>query len=84
MAIHSFKIKIPKWMKWQHDCHLKNIERGTANEKGNIEVTLLEDEKYLSKYGISNTPALVINDKVVSQGKVLTEKEINHYIKLLS
>ena len=63
---------------------LKNIERGTANEKGNIEVTLLEDEKYLSKYGISNTPALVINDKVVSQGKVLTEKEINHYIKLLS
>ena len=63
---------------------LKNIERGTANEKGNIEVTLLEDEKYLSKYGISITPALVINDKVVSQGKVLTEKEINHYIKLLS
>lgn len=27
---------------------LKNIEKGTSNEKGNIEVTLLEDEKYLS------------------------------------
>lgn len=63
---------------------LKNIEKGTSNEKGNIEVTLLEDEKYLSKYGISNTPALVINDKVISQGKILTEKEINHYLKILS
>ena len=63
---------------------LKNIEKGTSNEKGNIEVTLLEDEKYLSKYGISNTPALVINDKVISQCKILTEKEIKHYLKILS
>ena len=63
---------------------LKNIEKGTSNEKGNIEVTLLEDEKYLSKYGISNTPALVINDKVISQGKILTEKEIKQYLKILS
>jgi len=63
---------------------LKNIEKGTSNEKGNIEVTLLEDEKYLSKYGVSNTPALVINDKVISQGKILTEKEIKHYLKILS
>lgn len=63
---------------------LKNIEKGSSNEKGNIEVTLLEDEKYLSKYGISNTPALVINDKVISQGKILTEKEIKHYLKILS
>ena len=63
---------------------LKNIEKGTSNEKGNIEVTLLEDEKYISKYGISNTPALVINDKVISQGKILTEKEIKHYLKILS
>ena len=63
---------------------LKNIEKGTSYEKGNIEVTLLEDEKYLSKYGISNTPALVINDKVISQGKILTEKEIKHYLKILS
>ncbi len=63
---------------------LKNIEKGTSNEKGNIEVTLLEDEKYLTKYGISNTPALVINDKVISQGKILTEKEIKHYLKILS
>ena len=63
---------------------LKNIEKGTSNEKGNIEVTLLEDEKYLSKYGVSNTSALVINDKVISQGNILTEKEIKHYIKILS
>jgi len=63
---------------------LKNIEKGATDKKGKVEITLLEDDKYLSKYGVSNTPALIINDKVVSQGKILTEKEIKHYIKLLS
>jgi len=63
---------------------LKNIEKVTYDIKENIEITLLEDDKYLSKYGISNTPALVIKEKVVSQGKVLSDKEIKRYIKLLS
>lgn len=63
---------------------LKNVEKGVNNEKRKIEITILEDEKYLSKYGISNTPAIVIGEKIVSQGKILTEKEIKHYIELLT
>ena len=45
---------------------LNNIERRLSNEKKNIDITILEDEKYLLKYGISNTPAIVIYDKVIS------------------
>ena len=63
---------------------MKNIERASSNIEGKIDITLLEDEKSLNKYNITNSPALVISEKVVSQGKVLNEKEIKNYIKLLS
>lgn len=63
---------------------MKNIERASSNIDGKIDITLLEDEKSLNKYNITNSPALVIAEKVVSQGKVLNEKEIKNYIKLLS
>ncbi len=63
---------------------MKNIEKALSNNNENIEITLLEDEKNFKKYNISNTPALVINEKVISQGKVLTEKEVRNYIRVLS
>ena len=43
-----------------------------------IKLSLIKD------YKISNTPALIINDKVISQGKVLNEREITKFIKVLS
>ena len=61
---------------------LKNVNKSVKNLKGKFEIVLLENEK--DKYGIINTPSLVINEKVVSQGKVLTEREITNYIKVLS
>lgn len=63
---------------------MKNIERASSNIEEKIDITLLEDEESLNKYNITNSPALVIADKIVSQGKVLNEKEIKNYIKLLS
>ena len=54
---------------------MKNIERASSNIEEKIDITLLDDEKYLNKYNITNSPALVIADKVVSQGKVLNEKK---------
>ncbi len=63
---------------------MKNIERASSNIEEKIDITLLEDEKSLTKYNITNSPALVIAEKAVSQGKVLNEKEIKNYIKLLS
>ena len=46
--------------------------------------TIEEDERSIKNYNITNTPALIINDKVISQGKVLTEKEIVKFLKVLS
>lgn len=60
---------------------LKNIHKATKNIKGNFEISLIEKNE---KYGIGNTPILVINEKVISQGKVLTDREIINYIKVLS
>ena len=39
----------------------------------------MEKEKD-KKFGINNFPALVINEKIVSEGKVLTPREIKKLI----
>lgn len=62
---------------------LKNLGKAIEQLKGHYGTSILEDKKYLEKYGISNTPGFVIDNKVISQGKVLTDKEIKNYIKLL-
>lgn len=62
---------------------LKNIEKATQDKKGGINIEIIEDKEILNKYEISNTPCLVINDKVISQGKILTDREIKNYIKVL-
>jgi len=63
---------------------VKNVGRALEEIKGKINVLLLEEQQDLEKYGISNVPALVINDKVISQGKVLREKEIKNFIRILT
>jgi len=50
-----------------------------TNEAQTIEV--LDDIKSINKYQISNIPGLVINGKVVSQGKVLSVREICKIMK---
>lgn len=39
------------------------------------------DFAQIGSYGVMNTPALVIDDKVVSSGKVLTVEEIIEFLK---
>lgn len=63
---------------------LKNTNKVIEELRENIEIELVEDSKYFSQYNISNTPALAINGKVVSQGKVLNDREIKNFIKILS
>lgn len=62
---------------------LKNIEKATQDKKGEINIEIIEGKEIINKYEISNTPCLVINDKVISQGKILTDREIKNYIKVL-
>lgn len=49
-----------------------------AIQEGGIEATVekVEDIAEIMKYGVMSTPALVIDEKVVSAGKVLSIKEI--------
>ena len=63
---------------------LKNINKVAENLSDDLEIELIENQEKFSKYKVSNTPALIINDKIISQGKVLNEKEIKNYIRLLS
>ncbi|PTQ85757.1 small redox-active disulfide protein 2 [Trichococcus patagoniensis] len=39
-------------------------------------ITKVENPIEIAKYGIMQTPGLVINDKVVSYGRILTPKHI--------
>ena len=59
----------------------KNISKINELE---IDLELLEGDEYLNKYEIKNVPALIINEKKVSEGKVLNDIEILRLIKVLS
>lgn len=63
---------------------IKNINKAIDSLKLHITPIIAEDEKSIKNYNITNTPALIINDKVISQGKVLTEKEVAKFLKVLN
>ena len=63
---------------------LKNLNKAIDRLKMHVTPTIEEDERSIKNYNITNTPALIINNKVISQGKVLTEKEIVKFLKVLS
>ena len=63
---------------------MKNLEKSMKGIEEKINIEICEDDKEIQKFNISNIPALMINGKVVSQGKILTDKEIKKYVKLLS
>ena len=55
----------------------KTVKKTIEKTNVNINIEERNDEKAKKHYGIQNIPALVINDKLISQGKVLTQREIN-------
>ena len=63
---------------------LKNLNKAIDSLKMHVTPTIEKDERSIKNYNITNTPALIINNKVISQGKVLTEKEIVKFLKVLS
>jgi len=46
-----------------------------------VEVQKVTDINEIMNYGVMMTPALVINEKVVSVGKVLSANKIKDYLK---
>ncbi len=57
--------------------NLSKVER-ELDLKFNIEKV---DSTYKKKYNINIIPALIIEDKVVSTGNVLSDREIKNYVK---
>lgn len=63
---------------------LKNLKKVTKNEDINIEINVIDDKETLSKYKDKNKPILMINEKIISNGKILTDREIRNYIKIFA
>ncbi len=62
------------------DTLTENTRTALAEKGIEAEIIKITDFKEIMKYGVMSTPALVIDEKVVSFGKVLKPKEI---IKLI-
>lgn len=59
-------------------CHelFENTKKAAAEMGLGIEVEYITDMQKIMEYGVMSMPALVVNDKVVSIGKVLKAAEI--------
>lgn len=60
----------------------KNIQKATKNYE-DIEVIKDDEVNSLKKHNIKNKPGLLINDKLICEGKVLTEREISKLVSLI-
>jgi small redox-active disulfide protein 2 len=64
-------------------CHqLLEITKAAVKEAGiDANVEDIQDIKKIISYNVISTPALVINEKVVSTGKVLSKKEVTQILQ---
>lgn len=58
----------------------KELKRAIDDQDVSIIFTENNEDHIKQKYRIQNIPVLVINQEVVSQGKVLTQREISKLI----
>ena len=54
----------------------ENTKSAIKNMGLNIEVDYITDMQSIMKYGVMSMPALVVNEKIASQGKVLKAADI--------
>jgi small redox-active disulfide protein 2 len=59
----------------------KNTEEALKELGMEATITKVTDMKDIAKYGIMRTPGLVIDEKVVSYGKVASTEEIAELLK---
>lgn len=52
-----------------------------AEERAEATITKVEDIDAISEYPVMSTPALVIDEKVVSSGRLPRKDEIVHWIR---
>lgn len=64
-------------------CHalLEAAQEAVRSMGLSIEVEYVTDMEKIMQYGVMSTPALVINEQVVSMGKVLKANEVELFLK---
>lgn len=64
-------------------CHkqYENVKEAVSNIGLNVEVEYITDMEKVMTYGAMSMPAIVVNDKVVSMGKVLKISEVEGLLK---
>ena len=60
---------------------LANAKEAVAKVGVDAEVEYITDFSVIASYGIMSTPALIVDDKIVSMGKVLKSSEIEKFLK---
>lgn len=65
------------------NCHalLEATQKATQELGVSVEVEYITDMQIVMEYGVMSMPALVVNDKVVSMGKVLKSTDVMKIIK---
>lgn len=66
-------------------CHeqLENVKKAVANLNLNAEVEYITDMEKIMSFGVMSMPALVVNEKVASMGKVLKVDQVEELLKKL-
>ena len=66
-------------MKWLRTA----IDKGLSALGLKVEVEYITDMEKIMEYGVMSMPAIVVNDKVVSAGKVLKEADVEALLRRL-
>lgn len=61
----------------------KMVNKASDKLKEQFIIELVDDNELIKKYNVKNVPALVINDQIISEGKVLSDREITKVLKTL-
>ena len=66
-------------------CHeqYENVKAAVAGMKLDASVEYITDMEVVMTYGVMTMPAIVVNEKVVSSGKVLKTEEVEKLLKNL-
>jgi len=59
---------------------LEAVKEAVAEKKIEAEIEYITDMSKIMEYGIMSTPALMVDNKVVSMGRVLKAKEVLKYL----
>ena len=60
---------------------LENAKEAVAKVGIEAEIEYITDFAVIASYGIMSTPALIVDEKIISMGKVLKSTEIENFLK---